>query len=323
MCRQEQQHSADIAAFLSEDNHFEWNPRIECDNDTFKKILSKHNKTFKNNEPVNQYKTSDFIVKNAIFTNVDTTQRLNTPCLGRDHKTQHPLAMIISPITEGPFFSEEVENFTLCSPEVLTLNGPEMPIQNYEELNSFAMNEQDDTHECHAVFTEDTVEEVPEEFIYEVPVPKNENPKNKSLTPISIMVVDTVGLVKSRKLLKVLFDPGSTKTLIKKSAIPAAATPIPIQEKRKINTIAGSMCSEELIRLNGLRLPEFDKNRQIEGIKALIFDSKCKYDIILGADFLNMIGLDIKYSTGEMEWYGNTLPMQEPWDIENKKICTW
>ena len=200
MCRQEQQHSADIAALLSEDNHFEWNPRVECDNDTFKKILSQHNKMFKNNEPVDQYKVSDFIVKNAIFANVDTTQNLKMPCLDGDHKTQPELATLVSPMCEGPFFSEDAENFTLCSPEVLTLNGPEMPIQNYEELNSFAMNEQDDTHECHAVFTEDTVEEVLEEFIYEVPVPKNENPKNKNLTPISIMVVDTVGLVKSRKL---------------------------------------------------------------------------------------------------------------------------
>ena len=93
------------------------------------------------------------------------------------------------------------------------------------------------------------------------------------------MVVDMLGLVKSRRLLKVLFDLGSTKTLIKKSAIPTAATPIPIQEKRKINTIAGSMCSQELIRLQGMRLPEFDKNHQIEGMKALIFDNKCKYDI--------------------------------------------
>ena len=69
-----------------------------------------------------------------------------------------------------------------------------------------------------------------------------------------------------------------------------------------------------------MRLPEFDKNCRIEGIKALIFDNQCKYDIILGADFLNMIGLDIKYSTGEMEWYGNTLPMREPWDMDNKEF---
>ena len=28
--------------------------------------------------------------------------------------------------------------------------------------------------------------------------------------------------------------------------------------------------------------------------------------------------MDIKYSTGEMEWYNNTLLMREPWDIQNK-----
>ena len=33
-----------------------------------------------------------------------------------------------------------------------------------------------------------------------------------------------------------------------------------------------------------------------------------------------MIGLDIKYSTREMEWYGNALPMRETWDINNKEF---
>ena len=93
--------------------------------------MSQHNRLFKNNEQVDQYKVSNFIVKNAIFANVDTTQNLKTPCLDGDHKTQPELATLVSPITKGPFFSEDAENFTLCSPEVLTLNGPEMPIQNY------------------------------------------------------------------------------------------------------------------------------------------------------------------------------------------------
>jgi len=39
-------------------------------------------------------------------------------------------------------------------------------------------------------------------------------PNKKRLSPISIMVVDTIAAVKSRTLLKVLFDPGSTATLI-------------------------------------------------------------------------------------------------------------
>ena len=30
--------------------------------------------------------------------------------------------------------------------------------------------------------------------------------------------------------------------------------------------------------------------------------------------------MDIKYSTGEMEWYGNTLPMQEPWKLDDNEF---
>jgi hypothetical protein len=39
-----------------------------------------------------------------------------------------------------------------------------------------------------------------------------------NLTPVTIMVVDTISAVRSRKLLKVLLDSGSTTTLINKNA---------------------------------------------------------------------------------------------------------
>jgi hypothetical protein len=41
-------------------------------------------------------------------------------------------------------------------------------------------------------------------------------PNQGNLTPITIMVVDTISAVKSRRLLKVLLDSGSTMTVIKK-----------------------------------------------------------------------------------------------------------
>jgi hypothetical protein len=51
-----------------------------------------------------------------------------------------------------------------------------------------------------------------------------------------------------------------------------------------------------------LRFPEFDKNRNVDQQKALVFQSEtCKYDVILGADFLTKTGIDVKYSTGTME----------------------
>ena len=46
--------------------------------------------------------------------------------------------------------------------------------------------------------------------------------------------------------------------------------------------------------------------------KALVFESKtCKYDIILGADFLRKTGIDAKYCTRTIEWFENELPLQE------------
>ena len=42
---------------------------------------------------------------------------------------------------------------------------------------------------------------------------------------------------------------------------------------------------KDMVHLRDLRLPEFDKNRRIDEQKALIFDGKCRYDVILGADF--------------------------------------
>ena len=65
-----------------------------------------------------------------------------------------------------------------------------------------------------------------------VPVPKNGTPKDISLTPITIMVINTIGLKKSRILLEVLLDPGSTKMLIHHKVLPKSASIIPLQHER-------------------------------------------------------------------------------------------
>ena len=109
------------------------------------------------------------------------------------------------------------------------------------------------TEECYGIYEEDDLEEI----LYEIPVPKTGNPRNNSLTPISICVIDTIGLVTSRKLLKVLFDPGSTKTMIKSSAVPRKAVPVSMKQGKKINTIAGQMQTSKMVKLRNIKLPEF------------------------------------------------------------------
>jgi hypothetical protein len=54
--------------------------------------------------------------------------------------------------------------------------------------------------------------------------------------------------------------------------------------------------------LRNLRLPELDKNRNVDQQKSLIFDAdSCRYDVVLGADFLSKTGIDVKYSAGTIE----------------------
>jgi len=80
-----------------------------------------------------------------------------------------------------------------------------------------------------------------QDVTYMIPVPKQGTPRDISLTPITIMVADTMGLEKSRALLKVLSDRGSTKSLISIKALPKGAQLIPLTSTKKVTTLAGLM----------------------------------------------------------------------------------
>ena len=73
------------------------------------------------------------------------------------------------------------------------------------------------------------------------------------------MVVDTIGLLPSRKLLKVLFDPGSTRTLIKSGTVPKKVTAVELSISKSIKTISGTMNATKVIHMRDIKLPEFDK----------------------------------------------------------------
>ncbi len=72
---------------------------------------------------------------------------------------------------------------------------------------------------------------------------------------------------------------------------------------RSIDTLAGSYTSSEIVvLLRNLRLPELDKNCNVDQQKTLVFDADfCRYNVMLGADFLSKTGIDVKYSTGIIE----------------------
>ena len=57
---------------MTEENEFEWNPN-EGDIDMSKELISIHNSKFKNNEPLEQYKYQDYMLKNVDLHEVDVT----------------------------------------------------------------------------------------------------------------------------------------------------------------------------------------------------------------------------------------------------------
>jgi hypothetical protein len=85
----------------------------------------------------------------------------------------------------------------------------------------------------------------------------NNNKNNpKQLTPVTIMVVDTISSVKLRIFLKVLLDSGSITTMINRKCLPRNCQTCTISKSRKIGTLAGSYTSSEMVVLRNIMLPE-------------------------------------------------------------------
>ncbi len=74
-----------------------------------------------------------------------------------------------------------------------------------------------------------------------------------------------------------------------------------------------------MVVLRNLRLPELDKNRNVDQQKALIFDADSgRYDMILGADFLSKTGIDVKFSAWTIERIDDELPLRDTCYLQSK-----
>ena len=83
------------------------------------------------------------------------------------------------------------------------------------------------------------------------------------------MVVIPISIVKPCTLLKVLFDPGSTSTLVSRKCLPRHCKMCPIKQECKIDTLAGSYETKEVVVMRNLMLPELDKNCVVDQQKSI------------------------------------------------------
>jgi hypothetical protein len=86
-------------------------------------------------------------------------------------------------------------------------------------------------------------------------------------------------------------------------------------------TLVGCLKTQEVITMQVIRLPEFDKIRRINQQKVLVFDNdSIKYDTILGTNFLSKTGIKLNYSEGNMEWFDCSIPLCSPGSLDSNEF---
>ena len=156
-----------------------------------------------------------------------------------------------------------------------------------------------------------------EPAIFKVPTPKTRwrglDTKNKSdasdVVPTLLLACRAIQTKPVPKLLRCLLDSGSHSTLMHERCLPKGAVPTLLKDKQKIATLAGTFDSTRECILDGIVLPELDKNRRVETHSAYVFNGNCAYDIIAGRDFLRKAGLKLDFANGMIEWDDLIMPM--------------
>ena len=131
------------------------------------------------------------------------------------------------------------------------------------------------------------------------------------LRSISVMTAGLIQGVKNDQPLRVLFDTGSDKTMANYRILPKGAHAKTVQGKR-INGVHGIQLHNQEILLSDIGLPEFTPTQRIPGpIRAIMMkNDHSPYDIIVGMDTMQALGIDISCATKTVTWNGNTIPFR-------------
>ena len=117
--------------------------------------------------------------------------------------------------------------------------------------------------------------------------------------------------LKHQKRVKILFDTGYGATLIHHSLIDK----LPVRTDRPSNwsTKAGSFRTTKTCKIN-FSLPAFHEGRNISWTAFVDETDKLssRYDMIIGRDLLEELGMNFLFSTNLMEWDNASTPMLDP-----------
>ena len=99
------------------------------------------------------------------------------------------------------------------------------------------------------------------------------------------MVVKGIQGRSGSHLLKILYDYGGSKSMIKRNILPRGTRLTQSNSRMLMNTLAGTYAPLGSVEIKGMQLPAFDKNRIIDNHHFIVVDQPCIYDIIHGGDY--------------------------------------
>jgi hypothetical protein len=109
--------------------------------------------------------------------------------------------------------------------------------------------------------------------------------------------------------------------MIKRSALPKGIITKLLGDTKLMRTLTGCLKVQEVIMMQDIRLPKFDKNRCINQQNVLVFDNdNIKYNIILGTNFLSKTRIKLNYSERNMEWSDCSISLCPPGGLDSKKL---
>jgi hypothetical protein len=114
-------------------------------------------------------------------------------------------------------------------------------------------------------------------------------------------------------IVRILLDTGASATIILKDAIRGLTGPVFKSTPTKWYTMGGQFVTK-LQREIKFKLPEFSTSKIIHWVcheDTNTLRRNAQYDMIIGADLLSELGVEINFNTQRIIWEGIEIPMKE------------
>ena len=121
-----------------------------------------------------------------------------------------------------------------------------------------------------------------------------------------------------------LLDSGATSCRINSTVIPENTQGITVSETTN-QTLAGTFSANNELTLYNAILPEFYRSRHMNKITMKICHQECRYDMIIGRDLLNELGIVLNFNDKTITWEKAQIIMRTyPSNKTTKNIAeTW